>query len=50
MKRKEWYIIRKKGETRWTAYEITGAKIKRLLPKYEYKGPFKSLFACLINQ
>ena len=48
MAKKKWYMIRKKGEKRWTAYELTDLQRKRVLPEYEVKGPKKSLLSCLI--
>jgi hypothetical protein len=42
-----WYIIKKKSETRWTAYNVSKAQVKRLKEGYEHKGPYKSLIAAV---
>lgn len=45
--KKEWYIVKKKTATRWTAYEL---KNKPALKRgYEAKGPFANLARCLVE-
>lgn len=45
----QWYIVRKKGEKRWAAYELTTSQRKTLQSQYEAKGPYKSFMVCLIK-
>lgn len=45
----QWYIIRKKGEKRWAAYQLTTSQRKTLQSQYEAKGPYKSLMVCMIK-
>lgn len=45
----QWYNIRRIGETRWTAYELTDGQYERLQSCYESTGPHKSLIICLIK-
>ena len=45
----QWYIVRKKGEKRWAAYELTTSQRKTLQPHYEAKGPYKSLVVCMMK-
>jgi len=50
MAKNPWYLIRKKGEKHWTAYQIKEDHMANLQDKYEYCGPFKSLVEALIKQ
>jgi len=45
----QWYNIRKKGEKRWAAYQLTDGQFNCLQSIYEAKGPFKSLLQCMIK-
>ena len=45
----QWYIIRKKGEKRWAAYELTTSQRKTIQPQYEAKGPYKSFLICMMK-
>jgi hypothetical protein len=44
----KWYNVRKKGVTRWTAYEMSDFARLSLGPDYEVTGPHKNLVACMI--
>jgi len=42
----QWYIAKKKTETRWRAYELDERpEVRR---GYEMKGPYKNIAECLI--
>lgn len=45
----QWYIIREKGEKRWTAFQLTDGQRKVLQSKYEAKGPYKSFLVCMMK-
>jgi len=46
--KKQWYILKKKSESRWVAHEILPEVIDKIHPDYVVRGPYKSLLACLI--
>lgn len=48
-KKTQYYNIRKKGEKRWTAYELTDGQANNLQDCYEKTGPHKSLIVCMIK-
>ena len=45
----KWYIVRKKGNNRWSAYQLTDGQFNCLQPIYEARGPFKSLLQCMMK-
>lgn len=42
-----YYIIKRKTETRWTAYDIPAEQLENLKSGYEYKGPYTNLVAAM---
>ena len=40
---KNWYIVKKKTEKRWTAFELDPENLPELKAGYEMRGPYDSL-------
>lgn len=45
----DWYLIRKKGEKHWWAYQLSQYWADRLQPQYEKRGPFRSFLRAMIS-